>query len=137
MGAQQAATPQMGTAGNLPQRNRNPGNLKIGGAGNAFAMKGPDGSPLTDPQGHLIFPNPEAGFQALMKDIQMKINGASKFLPANPTLSQLGRVYAEDPRWGEKVSAITGIPLNAQLNNSHLAALAQGIAAQEGFFAGR
>lgn len=119
-------TPVVG--GNLPQRNNNPGNIKSGGLSDDLAIG-------TDSQGHLIFPTPEAGFEALIKDVQAKVSGNSKYLPSNPTLAQLGSVYAEDPNWSNSVARILGVNPNTPTANIPIQNLVLAIATQEGYFA--
>jgi len=114
--------------GNVPQRNLNPGNVKAGGLADSLAIG-------TDEQGHLIFPNQEAGFKALAMDLTAKINGGSRYLPANPTIAQLGKVYAEDPNWPISVSKILGVSPTTPTKNIPINQLAEAIAKQEGFYA--
>ena len=116
------------TASNIPQRNLNPGNVKKGGLADSLAVG-------TDKQGHLIFPDEETGFKALTMDLEAKINGRSRYLPANPTIAQLGKVYAEDKSWGEKVAKILGTSPLTPTKNIPLNQLAQAIAKQEGYYA--
>lgn len=113
---------------NRPQRNRNPGNVKAGGVADQFAVG-------TDEQGHLIFPSEEAGFQALRADLQAKIQGNSRVVKANPTIAELGKVYAEDPNWANAVSRILGVDKNTRTANIDFNKLVQAIARQEGFYA--
>ena len=113
---------------NRPQRNNNPGNVKRGGLADALATG-------TDEQGHLIFPTPEAGFQALQQDIQAKIQGRSAVVKANPTIAELGKVYAEDPNWPRSVARILGVDTNTKTADIDLNSLIQAIARQEGFYA--
>lgn len=115
-------------SGNLPQRNNNPGNVKVGGLADQFAIG-------TDNQGHLIFPTPEAGFQALQADLQAKIQGNSRVVKANPTIAELGKVYAEDPNWANSVARILGVDKNTRTANVDFSKLVQAIARQEGFYA--
>lgn len=117
-----------GNAGNLPQRNNNPGNVKKGGLADSLAVG-------TDSQGHLIFPSPVEGFQALALDLNAKISGKSRYLPANPTIAQLGKVYAEDPAWGNSVARILGLPVTTPTQTIPLDKLLAAVARQEGFFA--
>lgn len=117
-------------SGNLPQRNNNPGNVKSGGLKEVDTM-----AIGTDSQGHLIFPTPEAGFEALIKDVQAKVSGNSKWLPANPTLAQLGEVYAEDPNWSNSVARILGVNPNTPTATIPIENLVLAIATQEGYFA--
>jgi hypothetical protein len=114
--------------GNRPQRNNNPGNVKMGGLADSLAIG-------QDDQGHLQFPDAATGFKALTLDLTAKINGASRYLPANPTIAQLGKVYAEDPNWPIKVAAMLGVPVSTQTKNIPIEKLAQAIARQEGFYA--
>ena len=115
-------------SGNIPQRNNNPGNVKSGGVADKYAVG-------TDKYGHLIFPDAQTGLLALQSDLSAKINGNSKYLPANPTISQLGSVYAEDPSWGSKVASLLGVPASTNTKSIPIAALAHAIATQEGYFA--
>jgi hypothetical protein len=116
------------SAGNLPQRNKNPGNVKRGGLADSLAI-GVDG------QGHLIFPDEATGFKAMQMDIQAKINGQSRFLPANPTLAQLGKVYAEDPNWTNSVAKILKVPPTTKTASIDINKLIKAIARQEGYYA--
>lgn len=116
------------SAGNIPQRNNNPGDVKAGGIADSLATG-------KDQYGHLIFATPEDGFKALTADLTAKINGGSSHLPANPTLAQLGSVYAEDPNWGKRVAAMLGVPVSTPTQQIPIASLAQAIAHQEGFYA--
>lgn len=115
-------------SGNLPQKNNNPGNIKAGGLADNLATG-------TDQQGHLIFPTPEAGFEALITDIQAKISGNSRFVKANPTIAELGKVYAEDPKWSNSVARILGVNPNTQIGTIPIESLVLAIARQEGYFA--
>jgi len=114
--------------GNRPQRNYNPGNVKAGGLADALAVG-------TDDQGHLIFPDEETGFKAMTLDLTAKINGQSQWLPANPTIRQLGAVYAEDPNWPKKVAQILGVTPDTQTGSISIPTLARAIATQEGYYA--
>jgi len=115
-------------ASNVPQRNNNPGNIKAGGLADTLAIG-------TDEQGHLIFPDADAGFEALERDLRAKISGNSRFLPANPTLAELGKVYAEDPNWTNSVASILGVSPDTRTGNINFVSLLQAIARQEGFYA--
>lgn len=113
--------------GNIPQRNNNPGDIKAGSQADALAIG-------KDSQGHLIFPDAATGFKALAGDLAAKIKGTSK-LPANPTIAQLGAVYAEDPNWPKKVASILGVPVDTHTAAVPLDKLIQAVATQEGFYA--
>lgn len=116
------------SASNVPQRNNNPGNIKSGGLADKYATG-------VDSQGHLVFPSADVGFRAMQEDIAAKVSGRSQYLPANPTLAQLGKVYAEDPRWANSVAQILGVNPNTPTQQIPLQALTQAIARQEGFYA--
>lgn len=113
---------------NRPQRNNNPGNVKSGGLADKYAIG-------TDDQGHLVFPSPELGFKALQEDIQAKVSGNSKVVKGNPTIAELGKVYAEDPNWANSVARILGVNVNTRTGTLDLNKLTQAIARQEGFYA--
>ena len=114
--------------GNLPQRNLNPGNIKKGGIADSLSIG-------SDIQGHLMFPDEQTGFKAMEMDLQAKINGQSKYLPANPTLAQLGKVYAEDKTWADKVAKILGVSSSTSTKQIPISSLVQAIARQEGYYA--
>lgn len=114
--------------GNRPQRNNNPGNVKAGGLSDSLAVG-------KDDQGHLIFPDAATGFKALTGDLTAKINGASRYLPPNPTIAQLGKVYAEDANWPNKVAQMLGVPVTTHTKAVPLDKLVQAVATQEGFYA--
>jgi hypothetical protein len=113
---------------NRPQRNNNPGNVKAGGLADGLAVG-------KDDQGHLIFPDSQTGFKALTADLTAKINGGSSRLPSNPTIAELGKVYAEDPNWPVKVAAILGVPVSTHTATVPLSSLVRAVATQEGFYA--
>ncbi len=122
------ASPLSTGQGNIPQRNNNPGNVKAGGLADSLAVG-------KDKYGHLIFPDAETGFKALTADVTAKINGGSSRLPKNPTIAQLGAVYAEDTNWPKKVAAILGVPIETHTGTVPIDKLVQAIAKQEGFYA--
>jgi hypothetical protein len=115
-------------SGNRPQRNKNPGNVKIGGLADSLAIG-------RDDQDHLVFPDAETGFKALTMDLTAKVNGGSRYLPNNPTIAQLGKVYAEDPAWSNSVARILGVDPSTPTQSIPITSLAQAIARQEGFYA--
>ncbi len=115
-------------ASNVPQRNKNPGNLKSGGLADSLAVG-------KDSQGHLIFPSVEVGFQALEQDLKAKLTGRSTKVKANPTIAELGKVYAEDPGWANKVAKILGVSPTTATTSVPFQQLLQAIARQEGFYA--
>jgi hypothetical protein len=115
-------------SGNLPQRNNNPGNVKSGGLADDLAIG-------TDDQGHLIFASPEDGMKALTMDLRAKVDGKSQWLPANPTIAQLGAVYAEDPNWPVAVSRMLGVSPDTKTKSVSFDSLTNAIMRQEGYFA--
>lgn len=122
--------------GNRPQRNQNPGNVKIGGVADKFALKDASGRPRVDDQNHLIFPNKEAGFKGLEADIKAKISGRSRFIKQkNPTIAQLGKAFAEDSNWSNGVARNLGVSPNTKTQSISFDKLINAIATQEGFFA--
>lgn len=117
-------------SGNLPQRNNNPGNVKSGGLKEVEAL-----SIGTDSQGHLIFPTPQAGFEALVMDVQAKVNGNSRWLPVNPTISEMGKVYAENSQnWINNVTRELGVSPETRTETIPITNLVLAIAKAEGFF---
>jgi len=127
-GSGKASVGNTTASGNIPQRNNNPGDVKAGGIADSLAVG-------KDQYGHLIFASPADGFKALTADLTAKINGGSSHLPANPTIAQLGSVYAEDPNWGARVASILGVPASTKTKSVPIDRLAQAIATQEGFYA--
>lgn len=115
-------------SGNRPQRNNNPGNIKAGGLADSLAIG-------QDDQGHLIFPDAQTGFQALQQDLQAKIAGQSRFVKPNPTIAELGKVYAEDPNWPKAVARLLGVSPSTPTNQVDFNELLKAVATQEGFFA--
>ncbi len=126
-----------GTAGtNRPQANKNPGNVKSGGVGDQFAMKGTDGRPITDEQGHLVFASAADGTKALAADLKAKITGNSAHVAStNPTIAELGKAYAEDPHWPVAVAKILGVPVTTRTSAVDFNKLLNAVMTQEGFYA--
>lgn len=116
------------TSLNRPQRNNNPGNVKAGGVADDLAIG-------TDEQGHLIFPNEQAGFLGMQRDLRAKITGNSRFLPVNPTIAQLGKVYAEDQNWANSVAKILNVSPSTKTASIPFEQLIEAVATQEGFYA--
>lgn len=127
-GIQELSFNSGGAGTNRPQRNNNPGNLKTGGVADNLAVG-------TDEQGHLIFPDAATGQRALSLDLKAKISGNSQWLPANPTIEQLGSVYAEDSNWPTKVASILGVSTSTKTGQIDFNKLLQAIMTQEGFYA--
>lgn len=126
--------------GNRPQRNNNPGNVKVGGLGDQYAKKGPDGKPMTDDQGHLVFASPEDGAKAVRADINAKLSGNSpaaqrKLGRQIVTLADLNKVYAEDPNWKNNVAAYAGVSPDVRVNDIPRETLINAIMKAEGYYA--
>ena len=130
--------------GNKPQRHNNPGNIKYSKAVDQWVQKGPDGQPLADEKGHLIFATIEDGWAAFETDIAAKQRGGSaSWVPEGASLETLGAGvggmesgYAEDPLWASKVAQILGLPIDTPINQIPVGDLTKAIARQEGFYAG-
>ena len=128
--------------GNKPQRHNNPGNIKYSPVIDQWVQKGPDGQPLADEQGHLIFATIEDGWAALEADIGAKQDGTRSWVPEGASLETLGGGvdgqggYAEDPLWASKVAQILGLPIDTPINQIPIGDLTKAIARQEGFYAG-
>jgi hypothetical protein len=113
---------------NRPQRNNNPGNLKSGGVADQLAIG-------TDEQGHLVFASAADGARALRMDIEAKVSGNSRHVGPNPTIAQLGAVYAEDGNWANKVAGYLGVSPATRTSAINRDALVNAIMKQEGAFA--
>ena len=128
--------------GNKPQRHNNPGNIKYSPVIDQWVQKGPDGQPLADEQGHLIFATIEDGWAAFEADIAAKQDGTRSWVPEGASLETLGGGvdgqggYAEDPLWASKVAQILGLPITTPINQIPIGDLTKAIARQEGFYAG-
>jgi len=118
--------------GTRPVRNQNPINIKSGGIGDKFAKKDAQGNPVTDDQGHLIFENPEQGIKAGKADLKAKVEGRSRFLAENPTIAELGKVFAEDPNWPRAVASILGVSADTPTQEINFDELFRAVARQEG-----
>lgn len=141
-------TKRGGGGQNKPQRHNNPGNIKYSPLIDQWVQKGPDGQPLTDEQGHLIFATIEDGWAALEADIGAKQDGTRSWVPEGASLETLGKGvgwelegsgqggYAEDPLWAKKVAQILGVPIDTPINQIPVGDLTKAIARQEGFYAG-
>lgn len=112
---------------NRPQRNNNPGDIKKGGLADSLAIG-------ANSDGTLIFPNAIAGTKALTMDLTAKVNGLSKYLPANPTIAQLASVYAQDPNYAAKLAKNLGVSVDTPTQTIPITRLARAIAQNEGYF---
>lgn len=86
------------SAGSLPQRNNNPGDLK-----------GWPGVP-TDASGYSVFPTEQAGWDALQTQLNAIAAGTSAYYTPDMTIAQMGQVWAGgDPNWAVNVAAYLGV----------------------------
>lgn len=83
-------------------RNKNPGNIKMGPVARAFGAVG------ADSQGHAIFPTWEAGNAAQAELLRRAYSGM--------TIEQMGSKYAEDPNWAAGVMRYGGYAPNTVPN---------------------
>jgi hypothetical protein len=98
------------------QINLNPLNNKLSNVAARYAKKDARGNPMKDNEGHLIYPNAEAGWQGGLADLQAKIAGQTQTrLNADSTLAQLGSIWAEHTGWARGVSSMSGYGLNTKL----------------------
>ncbi len=111
------------TTQNRPDRNNNPGNLKMW-----------DVWYWVDDQNHTIFWSAAEWYQAMINDISSKLAWRTRTgLTPESTLADLGKVYAEDPNWANSVSRLSGYSLTTKLKDIDVNKLAPAIAKQEWF----
>lgn len=90
--------------GSRPQRNNNPGDLRNW-----------PGVPA-DSAGYSIFPNPQAGWNALEQDLATIAAGQSQYISPEMTIAQMGAVWAGgDPNWASNVAAYLGVSSAAMI----------------------
>ena len=80
--------------GNKPQRHNNPGNIKWSRAVDQYVQRGPDGKPLADEKGHLIFATIEDGWAAFATDIADGVPPLRALANAIDPLEPFGRIEA-------------------------------------------
>src|SRR5262245_40620683 len=85
--------------GTLAWQNKNPGNLKY----TKFTRE--RGAIGKDDQGHAIFATVKHGRRALRQLMERP-----KY--TNKSLRQIGKMYAEDPKWAHGVSKLAGIDID-------------------------
>lgn len=70
----------------------------------------------------------------MVADLNAKLTGKSRWgLTPDSTLAQLGKVYAEDPKWATSVASIAGYNTNTKLKDIDINKFAPAVAKQEGF----
>jgi hypothetical protein len=83
-------------AGSVPQRNHNPGDLKISSVPNVGR----------DRDGHLIFATDADGWLALRRQVEYIVSGQSSVYTLEMTIAQMAAKYAEwSGNWARNVAA--------------------------------
>ncbi len=68
----------------------------------------------------------------MVKDLTDKLTGKSRWgLTPDSTLAQLGKIYAEDPKWSASVAKMSGYSANTKLKDIDVNKLAPAVAKQE------
>jgi len=100
-----------GPPGNIPTKANNPGDLVLGDQGNGVLVSS-GGERIT------VFPNVNAGWQALYNQISLMINGGSSNYNLNMTWAQIGAKWAgPGTPWGANVAAALGVDVNSTLGS--------------------
>jgi hypothetical protein len=86
-----------GRAGTIATDQNNPGDLKWGPFAQAHGATGPGRG------GHAIFPDAATGRSAMIDLLK-----SPKY--AGKSIAEIGRTYAEDPKWGAGVAKAAGLP---------------------------
>lgn len=96
-------------AGSLPQRLKNPGDLKVPGT-------------RTDPaSGLTVYESVDQGWQALYKQLGLIVSGRSSNFWPSMTIRQMGNVYAPAAdrnipgAWAQNVANYLGVPVDTPL----------------------
>lgn len=96
--------------GSIPQRYRNPGDLK-----SPRGVKLP-GQVGIGRGGHTIFKTNRDGWNALMNQLEMVMDDRSRVYTPDMTFNQIGRRYAKNWRlWSRNVTRILGVTGNTTL----------------------
>jgi hypothetical protein len=98
-----ARTEGWGVVGSIPNRYRNPGDLR---SMNRHAYPGQIG---LNKKGYVIFKTNAWGWAALEKQIQLVIDGKSTRYTQEMTFAQIAKVYAESPQWPKTLCKILQI----------------------------
>lgn len=98
------------SAGSLPQRCHNPGDLSLGDRGLGTARSSGFGaSDIT------IFGSDEEGWQHLYSEVHGMLSGSSHIYRPQLTLAEVAIKYAMDAAWGVNVAARLGVPVTITL----------------------
>jgi hypothetical protein len=91
-------------AGSIPQRAKNPGNLKLPGY-------------PTIGGGISVFDSIDQGWAALHNQLQLIIDGRSRYYNLDMTIKDMGDLWEADPgdAWANNVAADLGVSVNAPL----------------------
>lgn len=95
--------------GSLPNRHRNPGDIR---ASKGIIYPGQIG---IDRRRYVIFANDRAGWNALYSVLQKVITGESKYYTVNMSLRQLAKHYATSKIWVRNVSKILAVTPDTKL----------------------
>lgn len=91
--------------GSVPNRANNPGDLKLGG--------------VTIANGITVFDTPEAGWNALYRQLYLILTGRSSYYNLDMTIAEMGRVWtatiAEQSAWASNVAGSLGVPTSTPL----------------------
>ena len=90
--------------GTIPNRSRNPGDIKVIRGKKYFGQVG------VGKGGHVIFRNDAAGWYALREQVRKMVEGESRFYTPQMSLYQVARRYAGDYRiWARNVGRNLGV----------------------------
>ena len=93
---------------NLPQRSRNPGNLKVSSVPSVGR----------DPGGHLEFATDADGWRALHRQLQIIIDGRSRYYNLDMTIEAMAKSYAGWwSNWSQNVARVLDVPTTTPLRN--------------------
>lgn len=115
----------------LPDRNNNPGNLKVPSGMNWYDIPW---ATWVDSQWHVIFDSAQSWINQMVNDVQSKLSWNTRtWLTPNSTLWDLWKVYASDPNWWKSVSSLSWYSLTTKLKDIDALRLVPAIAKQEWF----
>jgi hypothetical protein len=104
-----AAAEGYGPAGNIPTKANNPGDLCMGDQGQGVITSS-GGEKIT------VYSSAQAGWNALYNQINLWINGGSRYYNVNMTWVQIGATWAgPGTPWAANVAAALGVDPNSTL----------------------